>query len=123
VAEPLAGIRIVISEDYDDTRQIVEGVLRDDGATVTAVASAREALALVDAADIVITDYRMPHEDGVWLLEQVNKQPRPIPVIAMSAFAERQIPRLAQAPFARKLLKPVDPWELGHIIREVLRKE
>ena len=90
---------------------------------MTAVASAHEALALVAAADIVVTDYWMTDEDGVWLLDQVIQQPRPVPVIAMSAFAERQIARLAEAPFARKLLKPIDPWTLGAIIRDVLHKE
>jgi hypothetical protein len=28
---------------------------------------------------------------------------------------------LARAPFARKLLKPVDPWKLAELIVEVLR--
>jgi hypothetical protein len=39
----------------------------------------------------------------------------------VSGFAEQQVPRLAQAPFARKLLKPVDPWQLAELIVEVLR--
>lgn len=120
MAELLTGIRIVIAEDHDDTRDILEQVPRHMGATVTAVALAREALDMVTAADIIVTDLAMPHEDGVWLLEQVNQQPRPIPVIVVSGFAESHVPRLAQAPFARKLLKPVDPWRLAEVIVEVL---
>jgi CheY-like chemotaxis protein len=50
----------------------------------------------------------LPGEDGVWLLEHVNKQPRPVPVIATSGYDESQEPRLATAPFAGKLLKPFD---------------
>jgi CheY-like chemotaxis protein len=118
---PLTGIRVLIAEDHDDTRNILEQVLKHMGAAVTAVALAREALASVGAADIIVTDLLMPGEDGVWLLEQVNGHPRPIPVIVVSGFAERQVPRLAEAPFARKLLKPIDPWELGDIIRAVVR--
>ncbi len=91
------------------------------GATAIPVASAREALALSAAADIIVTDFVMPGEDGVWLLEQVNQQPRPIPVVSVSGYAASQVPRLAQAPFARKLLKPIDPWVLGGIIDDVLR--
>jgi two-component system response regulator HydG len=91
------------------------------GATVTAVALAREALDLVATSDVIVTDLAMPGEDGVWLLEQVNEQPRPIPVIVVSGFAESQVPRLAQAPFARKLLKPVDPFRLSEVILEVVR--
>lgn len=76
---------------------------------------------MVPAADIILTDFSMPEHDGVWLLEQVNRSPHPIPVIAVSGFAESQVPRLAQAPFTRKLLKPVDPWKLAELIVEVLR--
>ena len=118
--EPLAGIRLVIAEDHDDTRDVLEQVLRRLGATVTAVALAREALGMVTEADIIMTDLAMPEENGVWLLKRVNQHPRPIPVIAVSGSAESQVPRLAQAPFARKLLKPVDPWALADVIAEVL---
>ena len=119
-AARLSGLRIVIAEDHDDTRYIVEHVLRHLGATVIGAATAREALSVVPAADIILTDFSMPEYDGVWLLEQVNQHPRPIPVISVSGFAEQHVPRLAQAPFARKLLKPVDPWRLPGVIVEVL---
>ena len=76
---------------------------------------------MVPEADILLTDFSMPEHDGVWLLEQVNQHPRPIPVISVSGFAEQHVPRLAEAPFARKLLKPVDAWELAQLIVEVLR--
>jgi CheY-like chemotaxis protein len=91
------------------------------GATVTAVALAREAVDLVPEADVIVTDLAMPGEDGVWLLEQVNGHQQPIPVIVVSGFAESQVPRLAQAPFARKLLKPVGPWRLAEVILDVVR--
>jgi two-component system cell cycle sensor histidine kinase/response regulator CckA len=120
-SQSLAGIRVILSEDHDDTRDVLEQVFRHLGATVTAVALAREALGMVAAADIIVTDLAMPGADGVWLLEQVNRQPRRIPVIVVSGFTESQVPRLAEAPFARKLLKPVDPWDLAAVVVEVLR--
>jgi CheY-like chemotaxis protein len=55
----------------------------------------------------VLTGFAMPGDDGAWLLEQVNHQSRPIPVIAFSGCDESQEPRLAAAPFAGKLLKPL----------------
>jgi two-component system, chemotaxis family, CheB/CheR fusion protein len=104
----LAGIRILVVEDNDDNREILATALTLEGATVTAVSTAREALPLLSKVDIILTDFVMPGEDGVWLLEQVNTHPRPIPVIAISGFDESQEPRLAAAPFAGKLLKPLD---------------
>lgn len=121
MADLLAGLRIVYVEDDDDTREVWEETLRHLGATVTSVSSARAALDALPDADIVITDFLMMDEDGVWLLEQANRQPRPVPVIVVTGFAEAHIPRLAQAPFARKLLKPVDPLEVAHAILDVLR--
>jgi CheY-like chemotaxis protein len=77
----------------------MEQVFRHLGATVTAVALASEALGMVAAADVIVTDLSMPEQDGVWLLEQVNQQARPVPVISVSGFAESHVPRLAEAPF------------------------
>jgi CheY-like chemotaxis protein len=102
----LAGIRILVVEDDDDNREVLAYALDAKGATVTAVSTAREALPFLSSVDIILTDFVMPGDDGVWLLEQVNKEPQPIPVIAISGFDESQEPRLAAAPFAGKLLKP-----------------
>ena len=120
MAELLTGIRVLYVEDDDDTREVWEQSLSHLGATVTSVASARAALDAVADADIVLTDFLMAGEDGVWLLEQVNHRPRPIPVIAITGFAEAHIPRLAHARFARKLLKPVDAVDVARIVLEVL---
>jgi CheY-like chemotaxis protein len=120
MAELLAGIRVLYVEDDDDTREVWEQALSHLGAMVTSASSARAALDAVADADIVLTDFLMAGQDGVWLLEQVNQQPRPVPVIAITGFAEAHIPRLARAPFARKLLKPVDPLDVGRIVLDVL---
>jgi CheY-like chemotaxis protein len=121
VADSLTGIRIVIAEDHDDTRDFMEQALRHLGGTVASVATAREALDVVAAADILVTDLSLPDEDGVWLLEQVNQLPRSIPVIAVSGFADVDVPRFLRAAFAWKLVKPVDPWQLADVILEVVR--
>jgi CheY-like chemotaxis protein len=104
----LAGIKILVVEDNDDNREILATTLTSEGATVTAVSTAREALPFLSSVDIILTDFVLPDDDGVWLLEQVNQQPRPVPVIVISGFDESQEPRLAAAPFAGKWLKPLD---------------
>ena len=118
----LTGVRVVVVEDHADSRDVLEQMLRFSGARVTSVGTARAALGILTDVDIVLTDLSMPGEDGIWLLDQVNAQPRPVPVIVITGFAETQDPRLAGAPFARKLLKPIDPWELCQIVAEVLQR-
>jgi CheY-like chemotaxis protein len=122
MADSLIGIRIILVEDHDDCREIFATMLRFHGAVVTAVANAREAIGIVTHADIVVTDFSMPGgDDGAWLLDRVNEQPRPIPVIVLSGFAESQLPGLASTRFARKLLKPIDPEQLSRAIIQVLQ--
>jgi two-component system, OmpR family, response regulator len=93
MAHLLAGIKIVVVEDDDDNREVLADHLTAESATVMAVSTAAEALPLVPSADIIVTDYALPGEDAVWLLERVNKQPSPIPVIVVSGYDERQKPR------------------------------
>ena len=49
---------------------------------------------MVAIADIVLTDIRMPIGDGFWLLEQVRRRARRIPVIALSASSDLDAPAL-----------------------------
>jgi CheY-like chemotaxis protein len=120
--DSLIGVRVVVVEDHGDSREILDQMLAFYGAIVTTASTALDALAAAPDADIIVTDFALPPgEDGVWLLEQVNRHPRPIPVVLVSGFSEHQDARLAAAPFARKLLKPIEPERLCEEIAEVLR--
>jgi len=118
---PLAGIHAVIVDDHADTRTLVSEVLTYAGASVIVAASAREAASLLDGADIVVTDYAMPGETGLWLLERVRERRYPIPVIVVTGYADLYANELSAAPFARVLGKPIDPWQLCETVAAVLR--
>jgi CheY-like chemotaxis protein len=117
----LAGLRILVVDDHEDTRDLMEQALIHAGASVVAAASARGAARALDSIDIVVTDYSMPGETGLWLLERVCERPRPVPVIVLTGYADLYAKELAKAPFARVLRKPLDPWQLCHVITAVLR--
>jgi CheY-like chemotaxis protein len=118
----LAGVRVLVVEDHEDSREFMEQSLRLLGATVTAVTSAREALAVVPQTDIVIADVALRGEDGIWLCEQVRELPRPVPVIACSGYTKEQVPGMKEGGFARIALKPVDENVLAVIVLEVLQQ-
>ena len=105
----LTGIHAVIVDDHADTRTLVSEVLTYAGASVIVAASAREAASLLDGADVVVTDYAMPGETGLWLLERVRERRYPIPVIVVTGYADLYAKELRTAPFARVLGKPIDP--------------
>jgi len=76
MAHLLAGIQILAVENDDDSREMLAYNLTVEGAVVTALSAAAEALPLLPGADIVVTDYALPGDDAVWLLERVNPNPK-----------------------------------------------
>ena len=116
----LFGFRVLLVDDHVDTLDIFCQVLTS--AVVSAVRSAREAVLLLNSADVVVTDVAMPGADGVWLLDQIRAKTPQVPVIAVSGYAKDQEPRLAHANFDVLLLKPVDPWRLCEEIDALVRK-
>jgi two-component system CheB/CheR fusion protein len=120
-AEPLRGVRILIVEDHDDTRDSLDTYLTLSGALVLTAPTALEALPQVVMCDVVVTDLAMSGRDGRWLVDQVKMCARPVPVIAVTGYEPDY--DLANAPFARVLTKPVHPEALAAEILRVLGKQ
>ena len=118
---PLQGIRVLLVEDHDDTREAMSAHLTMSGALVLTAQTAIEALPQVVMSDVVVTDLAMSGRDGRWLVDQVRTSARPVPVIAVTGYDADY--DLSKAPFARVLTKPVDPDTLSaEILRVVARK-
>jgi CheY-like chemotaxis protein len=117
----LVGIRVLVVEDHDDSRDLIEQVLAHVGARVIASPSADEALVHLDQVDVVVTDIAMPGHDGFWLLHQVQQGHRSTPVIAVSGYSDLQEKALREAAFTRVLRKPIDPWVLCREVAAAIR--
>lgn len=122
MAEALNRVRVLVVEDHTDSRDMLEQALQFLGAQVIAVSTAEAAAARLADADIVVTDYALPGHNGVWLLEQIGASRPGIPAILLSGFAASQVPAVAAAPFTLRILKPIDPLELGRRIATVLER-
>jgi CheY-like chemotaxis protein len=120
-ADQLAGIRVLVVEDHDDSRDLLEQVLEHVGALVIASPSADEALEHLGQVDVVVTDIAMPGHDGFWLLHEVQWRYASTPVIAVSGYSDLQEKALREAAFARVLRKPIDPWVLCREVAAALR--
>jgi CheY-like chemotaxis protein len=118
---PLAGVRILLVEDHDDTRDALEVYLTQCGGLVLTAPTALEALPQVVMCDVVVTDLAMSGRDGRWLVDQVASSARPVPVIAVTGYGADY--DLSKAPFARVLTKPVAPDSLAQHILAVLGRE
>jgi CheY-like chemotaxis protein len=119
--DQLVGIRVLVVEDHDDSRDLLEQVLEHVGALVVAARSAEEALTHLGDVDVVVTDIAMPGHDGFWLLHEVQRHHPSLPVIAVSGYSDLQERALREAAFARVLRKPIDPWVLPREVAAVVR--
>ena len=119
----LRGIRIVLVEDHDDSRELLALMLEQCGAEVVSAPSARTGLqAVLDVRpDVVVSDLGMPGEDGYWLIGEVQSRVGAVPAVAVTGFSDRYHPTQARAAGFREYLnKPVDPERLCGAVAKVL---
>ncbi len=125
----LAGLRILIVDDDADTRNFLEYLLKEYGATVTVAKSANQALTTLAQLqhDLLISDIGMPEVDGYGLIEQIRAIPPEqggnIPAIALTAYAgDSDRERLLAAGFQVHIAKPVDIDQLLFAIADLCRR-
>ena len=119
----LHGLAILIVEDDDDARELMQAVLEQRGARVTAAESVLRAFQLLESAppDVIVSDIAMPDEDGFSLARRIRELPADAggrtPIVAVSAYAgASDRVRALAAGFDRYLHKPVDFDELSTTI-------
>ena len=78
--------RILVVEDEEKLRRTVELQLLDAGFDVDKAAKAEEALSLIDRADLILTDFKLPGMTGLEMLQIIRRQNAIVPVIVMTAF-------------------------------------
>jgi CheY-like chemotaxis protein len=122
----LDGVRVLLVEDTDDTRELLAFALEHCAAVVTTAASATEALESFqrDRPQILVTDLAMPYHDGYWLLRQVRALApgAAVPAVALTAFTERYSKdQVLAAGFDAFIPKPIDPTNLCRALRQILR--
>jgi PAS domain S-box-containing protein len=119
----LSGVRVLVVEDEEDTRDLLAAALGHAGAAVDLAASAEEALAALcrRRPDVLVCDIGMPVEDGYALLTRVRalaaEEGGLVPAVALTAYARSDDRRRALAAgFQIHLAKPVDPDELISVV-------
>ncbi|MBL8863840.1 MAG: response regulator [Planctomycetes bacterium] len=90
--ESLAGLRVLLAEDGEDTRRLLTHFLSAAGAQVTTAADGEEAVRSALAAraegapfDVVLMDMEMPRVDGVEAVRRLRSAGYDLPVVALTA--------------------------------------
>jgi len=116
--------RILIVDDDEDIRKLLEEYLRRNGFDPQAVANGpamREALA-AKPASLVVLDLMLPGEDGLSLCRQLRARSQ-VPVLMLTAKGD-PVDRIIGLEMGADdyLAKPFDPRELLARIRSILRR-
>ena len=131
---PLAGVRVLLVEDDDDSRNLLNLILNRYGAEVISTSSSAEALDsfMQKTPDVVISDIGMAEEDGYELIRKLrmlplqgsllpgsslithhSSLPSLVPAIALTGYAtKKDRDRALAAGYQLHLAKPVEPDEL-----------
>jgi PAS domain S-box-containing protein len=122
----LSGLRILIIDDQQDTREALQTVLESLGARVHSAGGAADGLAAFagDQPDVVLCDLAMPGEDGFSVIRKIRAlapdQGGRVPVVALTAYAEAEtVRKCLDAGFDAHLSKPTDAADLARLIVEL----
>jgi len=127
-AAPVQPAHILVVDDLEDNRAVLERRLRRQGHTVVAASGGHVALELLrrERFDLVLLDVLMPDLDGLAVLERLKADPalRDIPVIMISALDDvASVVRCIERGAEDHLPKPFDPVLLRARISACLEKK
>ena len=123
-ARRLDGVRVLVVDDDPDACDLLETVLRGEGAEVHAVQSARAALDALPSfgPDVLLSDIGMPEEDGYALIRELRTRERAadgthVPALALTAFASAADRAQALSlGFEAHMAKPASPRDLARTV-------
>jgi PAS domain S-box-containing protein len=123
-------LRLMVVEDDDDARSLLEMILSDRGARVSSANNFDDALALFDAfePDVLISDIGMPGKNGFQLIHEIRQREaaskRRVPAIALTSFTRTQDEARALAEgYDAHCGKPLQPVKLIHEIHRLVGRD
>ena len=124
----LRGIRVLVVDDDDDSRDLVVSILEKCEAITFPASSAEQALSIIlsEHPDVLVSDIGMPGMDGYDLLRAVRALPderaQRVPALAVTAYARSEDQRRALAEgFQLHLAKPIEPTAFANAVARLSR--
>lgn len=110
----LKNVQILVVDNDRDSREMYTFLLENQGATVTALGSIRDALDLLDGSipNLLICEIRFPGESVLPLIQRVRSlafsSSRPIPILVTSTCPAISLAQQLTEKIEAYLLKPID---------------
>ncbi len=122
---------VLLAEDNEITRMAFAELIRDAGYRVTEVSNGRQALERLQYFSenvsgelyLLVTDMEMPYITGVELIEEMKRLGIDIPVLAVTAYGDKNmVVRLMRSGCRDYLEKPVDGLALLNAIDHIFER-
>jgi DNA-binding NtrC family response regulator len=104
-------------QDEDNLRRVNELQMAAAGFEVDKAGTAEDGLKIVDRADMVLTDLRLPGMDGLQFLALIRRQNSLVPVVVMTAFGSIETAVESMKAGATDFL--LKPFSLDHLMQVV----
>jgi CheY-like chemotaxis protein/anti-sigma regulatory factor (Ser/Thr protein kinase) len=124
----LSGYSLLVAEDNELNRMVLEELLKGEGARVECVENGRLAVEKATGRnaghfDVVLTDVQMPEMDGYEATRKIRERAPELPVIGVTAHAlPEERARCLAAGMAECVVKPVAIETLVAVIRRHARR-
>ena len=118
----LLGLRVLVAEDVEVNRAILEDVLQYEGAITSFACNGAEVVEQVDehggdAFDVVLMDIQMPVMDGYEATRRIRAVAPQLPIIGLTAHAfDETRKQCIEAGMVEHVSKPIDIDRLVHVI-------
>ena len=117
-------IKVLIVDDHAIVRKGLKEILTDEpDIKVFEAGDAEQAGEMIrnQKWDLIVLDLDLPGKSGLKLLEDVRREPRPLPVLVLSVYSEEQFAlRTLRAGAAGYLSKDAAPEQLVSAVRKII---
>jgi CheY-like chemotaxis protein len=112
--------QVLVVEDYEDARKMVEMILEDAGYRVLLAADGAEGVTLArqHRPDAILMDIFMPGLDGLEATRRIKADPATATVPVIAYTAKPSSARQGEELFAAICVKPCDPDDLLRVLGE-----
>ncbi len=132
--EDLVGMKVLIVDDYESTRQVLQNYVEDFGFDVTVVKSGQEAIMAINKSietetkpyDLILMDWKMPGMNGIETSDIIKNTPgvsKDLHIIMLSNYCREDIIQKADnSNLSAFLTKPVSQSQLYDTIMNIFGK-